>query len=134
MSAMKKKRFLQFDVLFQNEPLLSHVTAAAKTAAANIIIWAAKKYFKFIFVFCLTRWYFELKYHNRTLLINASYEIDDIGIIEYSHDHSRFYIHGYTCIKSEYLPSYRVFLTCYSHLTESQRKSYFSRFKNSHGP
>ena len=56
----KKKRFLQFDVLFQNEPLLSHVTAAAKTAAANIIIWAAKKYFKFIFVFCLTRFWIEI--------------------------------------------------------------------------
>ena len=32
-----KKRFLQLN-LIQNEPLLSHVTAAAKTAAANIII------------------------------------------------------------------------------------------------
>ena len=51
------------------------------------------------FFFCfLTRWDFELKYHNRTFLINASSEIDEIGIIEYSHGQSRFYIHGYTCI------------------------------------
>ena len=59
----------------------------------------------FLFLCFLTRWDFELKYHNRTLLINASSEIDEIGIIEYSHDHSRFYIHGYTCINSEYFPN-----------------------------
>ena len=56
---------------------------------------------------------FQLKYHNKTVLINASSEIDEIGFIEYSDDHSEFYIDGYTCIGSERLPSDRVFLTCY---------------------
>ena len=37
--------------LFRSKPLLSHVTTAAYTAAANITIWAAKKNFKFIFFF-----------------------------------------------------------------------------------
>ena len=72
-------------------------------------------------------WDFELSYRNRTVLINASSEIDEIGFIEYSHDYSKFYIHGYTCTSFERSPSDRVLFAYYFDKTRWKNISRKSR-------